>query len=414
MRVVRQNWSERNRPQGYILHEDDPMILFERYLATTIERGDIYTTKNALAMLRDRVSQIIDRHGDDGEIIDKYLSSRLENVVNTLAHNHSDSTLEILTDVVFEITTPSPKVIKNSNPSMFEAPIGTLLLRMIAENAVDVGLTNSGNRAIIRLNNRCEVAIRELPPYSELWLFNADNVRKTGTDNKEAWKKDQQLDSVLNGYFSFFEKLGSEAVKGKLKELANTATYVLFDQILHIIDSIKEERYQRYLILRCLWNLEEIIKVSCEEKLAGSVSFGSIQFGVEKIESEDVAMLLANEFARIIELMARAEILDGIHVIEASVMTVYLARKFPKTTIPILNSFGIAGEIFRKAKSDTRQENLNYVCYEVLQRIDQVENAGKVIANQETIAEISLAAKNARKKTGLKKIDKSRKAVKDK
>jgi hypothetical protein len=100
--------------------------------------------------------------------------------------------------------------------------------------------------------------------------------------------------------------------------------------------------------------------------------------------------------------------MDSGHVTDIAVMAVYLAHKYPHTTIPILNSLGTAGESFRKAKSDTRQENLNYVCDEVLGRIDQVEKAGLVGAQRGIKTKISLAAKAARNKTSQKAISKSK------
>ena len=284
----------------------------------------------------------------------------------------------------------------------------------IAENAIDFELMNSGRKAIFHLGHLCERAISELPAYSELWLLNPDNQNNPAIDKEKAWKRDWTVDSVVYGYFSAFAKLGSKAANRRLNEITGSLSLVMAGQIAHIIDHIKEERYQNYLLRMCLGNLEEIVKASCEMELVSSISLGFITSGAEKIESGNNAMLLANSFGKFLQLMAKAEILDQDDIMETSVMTVYLAHKFPQATIPILKSLGMAGEAFRNTKSDIRRENLNYLCYEISQRIDQVENAGLATADKEIKAEISLTAKTAKKKTDQKPILETRKVTKSK
>ena len=225
-------------------------------------------------------------------------------------------------------------------------------------------------------------------------ILNNDQVEK-----EKLWKNDWQLENVTNGYFNFFQKLGIKAIKNQSRELAWTVSHTLSYQILHIIDAIDEERYQRHLVLYCLWSLEEIVKTSCEEKFPGCINFGILDFGVEKIENESTAMIIATGFAKFVHLMANAGTLDNNHVRDIAVMGVYLSKKYPQATIPILNGLGSAGESFKKAKSDTRQENLDYVLTEILGRIDQVEKAGLTLAERNINAKIASAAKFARKKS---------------
>jgi len=387
------------------------MILFERYLATTIERGDIYSTKAALVLLRDKISSVMNK--DDGAIIDGYLFNRMGNIVDILANSYSDLGLEIYCDIISEITILSVDVIKNSETGMFNAPPGTQLLRHIAEQAIEFQLLSSGRRAIFCLDNRCEASIKTLPAYSELWMINPDNQKDQQFNRDKFWKNDQQLQGVVRGYFSFFAELGQKAVKGRSHELAWTISYTLSAQIIHIVDSINEEPYQRYMILGCLWGLEEIVKCACEEKLPDAIAFGILASGIEKIHSENTAMIVSNAFAEFAELLAKAEIFDIGHVIDVAMIGVYLADNNPLAAIPILNGLGIAGEIIKKSKSETRQNSLNHILAEILRRIDQVENAGLVGANKGMKNKISSAARNAKKKTIQKAISKSQKAVKE-
>ena len=112
MEIVRRNWSEKNRLETLSL-SDDPMILFERYLSTAIQRADFYSTKIALFMMKERISRIVGK--DDGAIIDNYLFNRIGNVIGALAQSRSDAGLEILCDEISTIVTPSPEVIKNDD-----------------------------------------------------------------------------------------------------------------------------------------------------------------------------------------------------------------------------------------------------------------------------------------------------------
>lgn len=409
--VVRRNWMKQNRVERLILSGEDPMILFERYLATTIERGDIYSTKVALILMRDKISSIT--HKDDGVIIDEYLFNRIGNIIDVLANKHSDLGLEIFCDIVHEITTPSVDVLKNSKSGMLDVPPGAHLLRYVVEKAVDYQLLDSGRRAIHYLDKRCEAAIKALPAYSDLWLINPVNLENQQIDKDKFWRNDRQLESVLYGYFRFFEEIAIKAVKERSRELAYSLSHVMSSQILHVVNAITEEPYQRYLVLNCLWHLEEIVKTSCEEKFAGAITFGILSFGVEKIENESTAMIMSTAFAKFIQLMTKAEILDSNHVRDIAVMAVYLARKYPHATIPILDSLGIAGESFKKAKSDTRQENLNYVLNEILGRIDQVEKAGLFQAQSGIKTKIAIAAKKARNKINQNAANKYRKTAKN-
>ena len=86
--IVRKNWKEENRFMRILFFQEDPMILFERYLATSVQRGDIFSVKTALLFMRDRISDIMAT--DDGAILDRYLKSHLENVVNIMAECHSE------------------------------------------------------------------------------------------------------------------------------------------------------------------------------------------------------------------------------------------------------------------------------------------------------------------------------------
>ncbi|NOT06035.1 MAG: DUF2254 domain-containing protein [Anaerolineales bacterium] len=412
MELVRRNWKERNRIERLALsdNDNDPMILFERYLSATIERKDIYSTKAALALMGDRISHIMDKN--DGFVIDNYLHNRLGHIVNTLADSHSDLGLEIFCGVISVITNPTPMELKKSDIGMFGEPPGMLLLSHIAEKAIDLQLLNSGRQAIWRIADRCEGAIKALPAYSELWLINPDNFNNDQVEKEKLWKNDRQLESVTNGYFNFFEKLGVKAIKNRSRELAWTVSHTMSHEILHIIELINEEPYQRSLVLNCLWSLEEIVKTSCEEKFPGCIYFGILDFGVEKIGNESTAMIIATSFARFVHLMANAGTLDNNHVRDIAVMGVYLSKKYPQATIPILNSLGSAGESFKKTKSDTRQENLDYALTEILGRIDQVEKAGLTTAKGNIRTKITLTAKSARKKSKQVAVRNSRKIAK--
>lgn len=405
--IVRKNWKNRHRIERVTLYDNDPMILFERYLATTVERGDIYSTKTSLALMGDRISHIMDK--DDGPIIDNYLYSRLGHIVNNLAASHSDLGLEIFCGVISVITSPSSIVLKSSDVGTFDAPPGMQLLGHVAEKAVDFQLLNSGRQAIWRIGDRCESAIKALPSYSELWLINPDNLNKTQIEKEKYWKNDRQLGSVVDGHFSFLRKLGQKAIKAKSQELAWATTNMLSHQILHIIDEISEEPYQRHLIVYCLWNLEEVVRSACEEKMRDAITFGILSFGVEKIESANNAMIVSNTFSNIIELMAKAGILDTSHVRDIAIMAVYLSHKHPLTTIPILNGLGLAGDLIGKNGGELRQDYLSYLYDEILGRIDQVEKAGLAGTQRGIKTKVSLAAKNARKKTQKKIISKSKK-----
>jgi hypothetical protein len=183
-------------------------------------------------------------------------------------------------------------------------------------------------------------------------------------------------------------------------------------QVLHVIDFIADEPYQRSLVLNYLWNLEELVKTSCEEKFPGCIHFGILDFGVERVGNESTAMIIATSFAKFVHLMANAGTLDNNHVRDIAVMGVYLSKKYPQTTIPILNSLGSAGESFKKAKSNTRQENLDYVLAEILGRIDQVEKAGLITAKGNVRTKITSTAKSARKKSKQVVVSNSRKTAK--
>ena len=182
-------------------------------------------------------------------------------------------------------------------------------------------------------------------------LINPENLENQQIDKDRFWKNDRQLEGVIFGYFHFLESLGVKAVKNNSRELAWSISYTIAYQFLHVIDTVTEEPYQRYLVLNCLWRLEEMVKTSCEENFPGCINFGILDFGVEKIGNESTAMIIATGFAKFIHLMANARILDSDHVRDIAVMGVYLAKKYPQATIPILNSLGSAGESFKKAKS---------------------------------------------------------------
>jgi hypothetical protein len=356
---IRKNWHKRNKPEQLSLLYEDPMVLFERYLATTIERGDVHSTKLALVLMRDKISRIEDK--DDGAVIDSYLHNRIGNIVDILVNKQADLSLQIFCEVIGEITTPSVIVIKNSPSGMFDSPPGAKMLQLIAEKAVDAQLLNSARRALFHIENRCEAAIKVLPPHSELWLLNSDKLINSKEDQETRWNNDRQLETVIDGYFSCFANIGQKAAENSQRDLVWAASSSLSNQIGTIIKTVEGEAYQKYLLSACLRKIRTVIIKAGENKIIGGIYFGHVSLSVESVDSEQVGILISNYFSEFLILMANAGILDVMNVIDVAVMSVYLARKHPITVIPILNGLGHAGNILRECLKSHNFANLRTI-----------------------------------------------------
>jgi hypothetical protein len=74
--------------------------------------------------------------------------------------------------------------------------------------------------------------------------------------------------------------------------------------------------------------------------------------------------------------MAKASIFDLMMVINIAVATLSLAEHNPEAVLPILEAFGEAGEVLHRLEDFSERQDLLSVHREILQRIDQVEQAG--------------------------------------
>lgn len=369
METIRRNWANKWRREGSIFLDDDPMILFERYLASTIERGDLFSTKVALVMMRDKISQFMNK--DDGVIIDNYLFSRLGNVVDVLARYQNDMGLGFLCVIIDELTMPSEAVIKTIETSIFDSPPGGQLLRKIAETSIDYHLINSGRTAIYKINYRAEQTISILPDYSELYIFNQQNHDLPQPEIEKLWKNDSRLENYINNY-SFFSELGAKAAKGKSADLIWTIAHSVVSQINKVIETIKEERYQSAIILRALFSLDRIVSSACSEKLNGSIGIGLISYGKHEHVTENIARLLVQYCLKFVEELARAGILEASTIIDITLLVLKFNVEYPELAIQTINIFGSVGEVLTNDNNYLSKDKREYMIFEINRRIDQV------------------------------------------
>jgi hypothetical protein len=302
MQSIRKNWAKRNRHQRYILYMDDPMIPFERFLAKTIERGDIYSTKVALLSFNEKISDSMNI--DDGGTVDNYLFGQMGNIIDILSNTNSETSLELFCGIVGDLTIPSEKVIKQSDYVLLDTPVGSKTLMYIAEKAISMGMISASRQAIFELDRRCELAIRTLPSYSELWIYNPENQKLPTEESKKLWENDQKVESVMQGYFSAFSTFGQQVAEKGYHNLVFTTTNVLASQSSNILKNIENENYQFRLMISCLSQLEKIIRSVCKSGIKNSVTLSPLSYSVDSIKDENIALLLADYSAKYIELLA--------------------------------------------------------------------------------------------------------------
>lgn len=204
-----------------------------------------------------------------------------------------------------------------------------------------------------------------------------------------------RLDNYVEGYFSYLGKLGEKAVKEKSTELVWSITYSITTQICEVLESVKEERYQNYIIGRVLFDLDKVVISACAEKLPNSVYFGPLSFDKYRNVSDQAAKWLVKYFSGFIENMARANILGAQTIIDVAVMVMYLKLIFPELAIQMINTFGNVGEILAKQNGDLPNENHDYILNEINGRIDQIR---PLTSDKKLNAQITKAVNAAKRK----------------
>jgi len=392
MNTVKRAWTSNSR---YILRnfnlDDDPMILFERYLAKTIERKDTYSLITSLMIMEDRISQVMNK--DDGGTIDRYLLSRLGNIINILGENSSDTGLGMLSGAVSEITFPSPKTLKTKEASLHHGPLGAQTLMKITEKAIEFDLTDSGRYAIFQLSRRCEIAIINLPSYANLWLYNHKNRNAPHPDMDELGKNDRRVRSVIEDYFTFFSKSAQRATKNNNAELVWALSHALQSKIQIIMKNISDTNYQWVLIYPCLNEHRKIIEYVCDNKLEQSISFIDLYDIYKNISDENIAILLSENYTKDLVLLAQAGILNFGHIQSFSSFSISLAFEYPRTALSSLEGLHSTGKSLGTKEYD--KENGSFLKQEILKKIGQIEKAGRSKRGYKT--KISIMAKKVRR-----------------
>lgn len=371
--VIRKEWSARFGPRSMHVSRD-PMILVERLLNSALSRGDLNSFRTSLMILRECIQRIAQE--DDLVVLDKYLAYHLRSLIKIAANQGSDEALLAVCDFIHWIGVPSEDSIKSTEVGGSDPSPGSVLPRVIVDEAIRSGLTEPAQRALRIIEMLAEHALKTLPSSEEVGLYNRDTSEELPEEIRhELWKNENRIQDYATGYFSYTAEKGQEAITKGLKEPALSASHCITHLIGEIIYQVPDDPIRMLLIRHALWSQNQIVSHACKHKCTGAISLGVDFRWLDRVTNEEIAESIMYYLAKFTMSMARANILNWMTVATAAVAATRIAPRFPQTVITVLKAFGEAAEELRQVSDFAQQEELAFIHAELVFRIDQIENA---------------------------------------
>jgi hypothetical protein len=318
-------------------------------------------------------------------------------VIQIAAESHADEALDFLCSFAKDITVPSSKALQSTKFLIFDAPLGTKLLRQVVELSIASKLPGPASQAINLINNRATQMAKNLPEFNELWIYNKENwdQQLNELEERQLHNNDSRVENYINGYLGYFAEIGKEAIERNLNRVSWHASNNISQQILNILELIEGERYQIVLISNALLSLKKIANTACKHRVESAFSIGIMSFGLKKTKYLSVARYLSHELSEIIVNMAKARILNPMTVTNFAVSMIYLAKNHSEIVPTALKALGEAGEALLSYEGFSDEKELIYTHNEIIQRIEQIGKSG---LNPETKSDVGRLARQAKLK----------------
>ncbi len=262
--------------------------------------------------------------------------------------------------------------------NQFDIPFGCKVLRQIVDLALASKLTNSATKAMHLINGRARNAVQALPPFSELWLYNKDNLGKRISDSqRDAFmENDRRLGNYVHGYLDYFGEKGVEAINTGLVAVASSASHSLFFQIDTIVDHVQDEKYQIYLLQMALFGIKQISDAACAKRVTGVLSLSLLDLSLEKVKHKNTLLLIWRRLSEIVIDTAKAGILEYMPLVDFVVSSISVADQNSEIVPKAIEVLCNAGELLQTVKDFSERKELIFVRDELLQRIDQLAEIG--------------------------------------
>jgi hypothetical protein len=375
LEVIRHEW--RGDPSYSRLHIcEDPFILLERILVSTLERGDINSFTAAMILIRNHINEVAGK--DDGGILDNYLSDKISSVIQVATEHHAENALMLLVQTAEDITTPTDEALRNSEIKAFTPALGTHVLRQIVDAAISSNISEVALQAIYSISRRADAVVHTLPASGDTLFFGDPNRELSAAERKVLMDNNFRITNYVENYIHYFGNIGKLAITRNLPDVSQATTYSLTDHISKIASDIPstEERMQVYFINSILYNLLEIVKAACEKNMKGVLFMGTIDIG--NITSKIVTRNIANALSLMIVTLARGKILSGTDILGIPILSYDLAKNNPEAVIPIIEAFGEAGTLLISDPNQPQNNEYKFVQEEILKILDTIAVYGMV------------------------------------
>lgn len=361
----------------------DPFIVIERILSRAVDSGDSLTFISGLILIRDHLHNpnTIDPRKLPNYLIeiDAYLRHHFRSIVRTAAKNSDAYTLLQLIYFIEELGNPSPESVTKCDTVGFnfdEAP-GELLLREIIEQSTAYRLTECVTRGIHIVESRGVKVIETLPKQTDTWFFNQmKSDSELSKEEQERLRANyRRVGNFGHQYFSYLGSLGVKAANSKSTEVVRSATLAINNIVSSVIQDIDGYIMKATIVRQAIWNLDEIMKASCNNNLSAGMSLSMLEYAAEHTDAnqdEAVAWDLVRYVSEFLLSHAKLGLLGYMNVVDSAMFGLRIVEKYTDPAIHLLKSMGEAAKLLRQNESYTENKELQMVYNEIIQRIRQV------------------------------------------
>ncbi|MCH8877954.1 MAG: hypothetical protein IIA89_14240 [Chloroflexi bacterium] len=372
-RSLRQFWSRSATYRRQDINRD-PLSLIERILATLLKNQDLNSYELVLDQLHGRLESL---HIDNsGTILDRYVSDRLQSVINIAAQNGLDNALEYLSESLYRPTTPTELELANQTKTQFDAPPGTILYRSILKVTVPNKLQEATISALRVIGRRAESAFGQLPEYSQLyWITDKPQKADTPENEKEQLRRnDDMLDVYMDGFIRYFSTIAIRSIELRFAPAAWMGASYLLDHLRRSAEEIKDEPYQNYLLNLGFIELKNILRADIQSHREYGISYFVTFFRSSAITNPRIADLIAHHHSDILIRLARAAKMDYSAIKDFAISGTDLAHVSPAAGLAMLEAMAQAAKSFSEAVGPADRDSYRLVMNEMHSRVDNIES----------------------------------------
>ena len=389
---VTQDWPSRFGPRE--LRMDDPMRAVEIVLRSLLNRGDLASTRIALAQLRDALRAAIwPECRDDARLwvsLDSYLHYYSRSLIEATAKQMDEAAINEWMGFVrfmMEYSAVDDAVFKSDSFHPWDDyPPGESLLRRVTSAAVSNAHLETAIQGILMVRSRADKLIGILPADADALVFGGQLTALRDMPEEEQERKRQNdylVESFQRHYVNYLREQGEQAIGTRQGDLAFQTSLSLCELLGQVLRLRKESaKIRRSLVGDILYELERMADAVCKSQTSGAFTVSTLALSLDRLDFDDdddreILSGIGVWTGRIVTKLARDGMLDYRTAVDTAMVGLGVQRLGAADNGEVFASFVNALDLLLENLTGGRDEKHPLVIQELLGRIRQLAPSAK-------------------------------------